>query len=705
VVRQSVEHRVLASKGYSAAAWIPAGELVAGQDCVYTCGVEAPHPAKYQKLNIPEKRYQREGREVTLPRVLTEDIAFLLGHYQAEGCMEMHHVRPSVNKGIRKGYKRTLDGQNKTPVRINIAFGWGENELLALVKNEWERILNVCPTDDVGTCPTIDLASRDVCEWLLLNECGGKSSKRCVPSAVAKSPRKVKVAYLRGLFEGDGGTSSGFSRYTTYSKALAEGVTDLLDSLGYDPQLHSRLQKNKRKLKGKPETVVYSQRYDIDICVLHNSRAKELYWSAHKKDGLIEANGTIAGGSFVSLARSGVDIAELSNHGVTYRALRDLRKCHKKKVSRGTLRKLSASQPALKHTLQANLREIDIVKTEVEVETECVDIEVEGEHQFVHNSLVTKNSNPNLQQISSGSIVKRLYHSRFGARGCIYQSDLSQIELRLLAAACGDPLMVSAYRKGVDLHSLTTSKIFKVPYEHFEKTYMGWLQKNSKEDEAKALDKKRKIGKTCNFLTGYGGGAYGLQSTLAEAGVYMSIEECERTVNAFFDTYPSMRRHIGLYKGFIQQHGCAVSLTGRVRVFDEVHSEDRGIQSKALRSGVNHLIQSSASDMMGLSMVAIEQLMRSENLESVLVSTVHDSIVVDVVRDELPRVHDICLSVLNSMPDVVSAMLGPSFDASWMYVVPLTADSEVGINYADAFKLADNPDWDAVGAQLDRIAV
>jgi DNA polymerase I-like protein with 3'-5' exonuclease and polymerase domains/uracil-DNA glycosylase len=134
---------------------------------------------------------------------------------------------------------------------------------------------------------------------------------------------------------------------------------------------------------------------------------------------------------------------------------------------------------------------------------------------------------------------------------------------------------------------------------------------------------------TTNFLTGYGGGAYGLQTSLAESGVCVSLEECERIVDTLFDTYPALRRHIGLYKRFILDTGVAVSMTGRVRVLNDVFSEDNGIKSKALRSGFNHLIQSTASDLMLICMAVIEYLMREASLESILVSTVHDSIVVD----------------------------------------------------------------------------
>jgi DNA polymerase-1 len=81
-------------------------------------------------------------------------------------------------------------------------------------------------------------------------------------------------------------------------------------------------------------------------------------------------------------------------------------------------------------------------------------------------------ADPNLQQLPREGDVKSMYISRLveeGRKGCLYQGDLSQIELRLLAASCGDPTMVKAYFDDVDLHSLTTSRIYKVPYEHFSK--------------------------------------------------------------------------------------------------------------------------------------------------------------------------------------------------------------------------------------------
>lgn len=302
---------------------------------------------------------------------------------------------------------------------------------------------------------------------------------------------------------------------------------------------------------------------------------------------------------------------------------------------------------------------------------------------------------PNLQQLPNDADIKEMFTSRFGARGCMYAGDLSQIELRLLAAACGDPNMMQAYFDDLDLHTLTTSRIFKLDYEMFSKDYMEKLQNEGKGKLAKELELKRKIGKTCNFLTGYGGGAFGLQTTLANSKIYMTIEECEDILAQFFDSYPVLKKFLSAYKYFIQQNGAAVSITGRVRIFEEVFSDDTEASAKALRAGCNHLIQATASDMMLVCLRVIEAAMRDQGLESLLVSTVHDSLVVDTVRDEAPAVHEIVYTVLNSIPEIFELVFGPTYDTSWM-LVPFGGDSEIGLNYGHMNKVPTKGliDWD-----------
>ena len=308
---------------------------------------------------------------------------------------------------------------------------------------------------------------------------------------------------------------------------------------------------------------------------------------------------------------------------------------------------------------------------------------------------------PNLQQLPKDGLIKRLYVSRFGKRGCLLNGDLSQIELRLIAAACGDPTMVQAYNDGTDLHTLTTSRIFHADYEVYTKEYMAKLDATGHSAESHKLDMQRKMGKKTNFLTGYGGGPAGLQSSLAEEGIYISLQEATDILEGFFESYPTLRKYLNTYKSFIADHGCAVSLTGRVREFPEIFSDDRRLVNKALRAGCNHLIQSTASDMMLTALTAIEYLMTDAGLESMLVCTVHDSLLIDTVREELPKVYEICNGVLNDLPGAMDAMFGGTYDGSWMSILPFSGDFDIGNNYLDMVKVPDKPDWNELLRRCD----
>jgi intein/homing endonuclease len=206
---------------------------------------------------------------------------------------------------------------------------------------------------------------------------------------------------------------------------------------------------------------------------------------------------------------------------------------------------------------------------------------------------------------------------------------------------------------------------------------------------------------TSNFLTGYGGGATGLQSNLAGDSIYYTIAECEKFLNDFFDSYPTLRTYLSYYKRFIADHGVAVSILGRVRAFEEVFSDDKKAFNKALRAGCNHLIQATASDMMLIALCAIEAQMRDAGLESILVSTVHDSLLIDSVRDEVPMINEIVSRTFSNMPTLLDLWFEGNVDLSWL-IIPIGGDCEIGRNALDMVKIdGSNPDWDKLFRMVD----
>ena len=89
-------------------------------------------------------------------------------------------------------------------------------------------------------------------------------------------------------------------------------------------------------------------------------------------------------------------------------------------------------------------------------------------------------------------------------------------------------------------------------------------------------------------------------------------------------------------------------------------------------------------------------------VESILVSTVHDSLLVDAKRDELPQIHEIVDYVMNNIPEVMTAIHGDDFDLSWCQC-PLAGDSELCLNYLEMKGVENGPDndWDKLLAELE----
>jgi hypothetical protein len=95
-------------------------------------------------------------------------------------------------------------------------------------------------------------------------------------------------------------------------------------------------------------------------------------------------------------------------------------------------------------------------------------------------------------------------------------------------------------------------------------------------------------------------------------------------------------------------------------------------------------------------------MMREEDLESLLVSTVHDSLLIDCIQSELPKVHDIVMSVLNHFDIVLPVVFGENYDTSWM-LVPFSGDAEVGLDYLNTKKIPpENVDWDKLLATEEK---
>lgn len=88
-------------------------------------------------------------------------------------------------------------------------------------------------------------------------------------------------------------------------------------------------------------------------------------------------------------------------------------------------------------------------------------------HQTVTATGRLSSSEPNLQNIPVRVELGRLIRKVFvPEEGYVFvDADYSQIELRVLAHCSGDPNLIQAYREARDIHRITASQVFHVPFE------------------------------------------------------------------------------------------------------------------------------------------------------------------------------------------------------------------------------------------------
>jgi DNA polymerase-1 len=223
-------------------------------------------------------------------------------------------------------------------------------------------------------------------------------------------------------------------------------------------------------------------------------------------------------------------------------------------------------------------------------------------------------TNPNLQNIPVRTQRGREIRKAFvpaDEEHVILSADYSQIELRLMAHLSGDETMMEAFRQGKDIHTITASRIFKVPLEGVDS------------------DMRRKA-KTANFGIIYGISAFGLSQRLS-----IPRKEAADLIEAYFTEFPSIKKYMERIIGLAQDQGYVSTLLGRRRYLPDIQSRNQTQRGFAERNAINAPIQGSAADLIKLAMINIHDWMKKEKLRSRMVLQVHDELVFDAFLPEL----------------------------------------------------------------------
>jgi DNA polymerase I-like protein with 3'-5' exonuclease and polymerase domains len=228
-------------------------------------------------------------------------------------------------------------------------------------------------------------------------------------------------------------------------------------------------------------------------------------------------------------------------------------------------------------------------------EAEVYDIEVEDVHNFIANELCVHNScfNPNLQQIPARSEIGMRVREGFLARiGFWYVTcDLSNIEVRVFAHECQDPVLIDTFVRGRDAHSQAASLLFGIPYDQFE----------GPDADKKIRKKYRTPAKNMVFLIIYGGSPSGLTAKMHEEGMLdWTDEDSNKFILEYYKLYKNARPWIDGVHAFCRRHGYVEDMFKRRVYITQIYSTNPKIAADGERLAQNTMIQGAAASIMKL---------------------------------------------------------------------------------------------------------
>ena len=257
-------------------------------------------------------------------------------------------------------------------------------------------------------------------------------------------------------------------------------------------------------------------------------------------------------------------------------------------------------------------------------------------------------NNPNLQNIPIRTERGRQIRKAFIARDENYtllSADYSQIELRIIAALCGEENMIKAFQNHEDIHKSTAAKVFNVPLDEVTK-------------------EQRSHAKTVNFGIIYGVSAFGLSNQ-----TNLSRKESAELIEAYYQTYPKLKSFMTSQVDFARENGYVETISGRRRYLKDINSANAIVRGGAERNAVNAPIQGSAADIIKIAMINIHKKLTAEHWKSKMLLQVHDELVFDVHNSELEK---------------IQPMIKHEMENAFKMAVPLDVEIGLGKNWLEA---------------------
>ncbi|MDC3047428.1 DNA polymerase I [Prochlorococcus sp. AH-736-A21] len=271
-------------------------------------------------------------------------------------------------------------------------------------------------------------------------------------------------------------------------------------------------------------------------------------------------------------------------------------------------------------------------------------------------------SNPNLQNIPVRTEFSRRIRKAFlpEKNWKLLSADYSQIELRILAHLADEEILINAFHKNDDIHSLTARLIF--------------------EKEEISSDERR-VGKTINFGVIYG---MGIKKFARSTGV--STPEAKEFLIKYKERYSKIFKFLELQERLALSKGYVKTIFGRKREFkfdknglgrlkgkdpyeiDLQSARRAGMEAQSLRAAANAPIQGSSADIIKIAMVQLNKKFIEMNIPAKMLLQVHDELLFEVEPDSL---------------EITTKLVKKTMEDCVKLNVPLLVDIGIGDNWME----------------------
>ncbi len=280
-------------------------------------------------------------------------------------------------------------------------------------------------------------------------------------------------------------------------------------------------------------------------------------------------------------------------------------------------------------------------------------------NQTVTSTGRLSSSNPNLQNIPIRTAFSRQIRKAFVPQSgwLMVAADYSQIELRILAHLCQEPVLVEAYQNNQDIHTVTARLVFE------------------KED---ITSDERRLAKTINFGVIYGMGylrfsrSTGVDKTLANEFIqrfytrypkifeYLESVKKQAIAQGYVETILGRRRYLNFTSNSIRKYKDNNPEDIDLKKLGNLGADDAGL----LRAAANAPIQGSSADIIKIAMVKMHEIL--QNYQSRLLLQVHDELVFEILPSEWEELEPQIKSVMEnavslSVPLIVDVRAGENW--------------------------------------------